>query len=372
MKKMAVIIFLAVSVPLLCGCGSIHANYREIEDLLVIQAMGIDRSDAGISLSLASAATESGGPVRLSAEGGSVSSAIKAIRTHAFEEELFCAHVNHILLGEDAAREGIDDILAYICRSPDIRIDVPLYIVRGGSASELILGAGDERVGASEIMDGIQLDLNGRDNCRSFTAAEIARSLARRGSSLVCAVEYADAADSGEDSGENKTAAVCGYGIVRNGALCGFLDHDQAIGAGFLLNRVGMSRIIVRGAGGKNVTVEINRGGSEIRPVTDDSGKLTGLDIYVTVGATVLESADAAGNELLTARLEAAVSDRVSSVLGVSRELGADFLALGSHIEAAMPEEYPEDGRFGALLPELEFRLHISGELNHTNDLKDV
>lgn len=371
MKKLAVILFLAVSVPLLCGCGSIYANYREIEDLLVIQTMGIDRSETGISLSLASAASRSGGPVRLSAEGESVSSALNRIRAHAFEEELFCAHVNHILLGEDAARQGIDDFLAYICRSPDIRIDVPLYIVRGGNASELVLGAGDESVGASEILDGIQMDLDGRDDCRSFTAAEIYRSLARRGSALVCAVEYTDAADDSED-GENKTAAVCGYGIVRSGALCGFLDRDQAIGAGFLLNDVGMSRLVVRGAGGENVTVEINRGGSEIQPVTDENGELRGLDIYVTVGATVLESVGAAGDDLLTARLEAAVSDRVSSVLNASRELGADFLALGSHVEAAMPEKYREDGSFGELLPELEFRLHVSGELNHTNDRKDA
>ena len=369
MKKLLIIVIFPV--VLLCGCGAINSNFREVEHLLVIQTMGIDKGENGVAVSLASAADKTRGPVRLSAEGESVTSAIDRIERRAFEEELFCAHINHILIGEDEARDGIDEILQYICRSPDIRIDVPLYIVQGGTAGELVTGVGDQSVGASEILDGIQVNLDGRDDCRSFTASEVARSLARHGSALICAVSYTESAEDGEN--ESRTAEVTGYGVIRNGALCAFLDRDQAIGTGFLLNDVGVSDISLNSTAEKPISVEIDRGSSEITPVMDDSGALTGLDIFVHVGASVVETAgDAAGEDYITARLEAAISERIRSVLLTAKELGSDFLGLGSYVERAMPDEYAALGDFGALLPDLEIRLHVSGSLNHTNDLKGV
>ena len=371
MKKARSLLYIIILVPLLTGCGSIYSNFRELEHMLVIQTMGIDRREGSIELSLASAADKSSGPVRLSGQGESVTSAIDRVRRRSYEDELFCSHINHIVLGEDCARQGVEDILAYICRSPDIRIDVPLYVVRNGTAADLVMDSGSDTIGASEILDGIQVSLSGRDAFRSFTAAEVARSLARNGSALICALEYTEAAKDSEE--DNKTATVSGYAILRNGALCGFLDRDQAIAAGLLLNDPGISDITVRGADRKPVTIEIDRGSSVVQPVTDETGKLTGLEIFVQVGASVAEtSGDPAGTDYLTARLEATVSRQVGELLTSAKELGADFLGLGSRIERHLPDELRETGSFAELLPELEFRVHVLGELEHTNDIKDA
>lgn len=372
MKKVVSLLYIIVLVPLLLGCGSIYSNFREVEHLLVIQTMGIDRSEEGIELSLASAADKSSGPIRLSGQGKSITTAIDRVRRRTYEDELFCSHINHIVLGEECARQSVEDIISYICRSPDIRIDVPLYVVQGGNASDLVMDSGSDTIGASEILDGIQVSLDGRDDFRSFTAAEVARSLARHGSALICALETADAAkDSEEDS---KTATVSGYAVIRNGALCGFLDREQSIAAGLLLNDPGISDITVRGSHRKPVTIEIDRGSSTVQPVTDETGKLTGLDIYVQVGASVMETEgeDPAGTDYLTAQLEAAVSRMVGKLLSSAKELGADFLGLGSRIERLMPDEFREPGSFAEVLPELELRVHVLGDLEHTNDIKDA
>ena len=371
MKKAVFLLYIIFFSLLLTGCGSIYSNFREVEHLLVIQTMGVDRIDGGIGLSLVSAADKGSGPIRLSGQGESITAAIDRVRRRSYEDELFCSHINHIVLGEECARQGVDDIIAYICRSPDIRIDVPLYVVQGGDASDLLMEAGSDTIGASEILDGIQVSLDGRDDFRSFTAAEVARSLARHGSALICALEYAEATRGSEES--SATVTVSGYAVIRNGALCGFLDRDQAIAAGLLLCDPGISDITVRGADRKPVTIEIDRGSSRVQPVTDGEGNLTGLEIFVEVGASVAETGgDPAGSDYLTAQLEAAVSQRVGKLLSSAKELGADFLGLGSRIERLMPDEFREPGSFAELLPELEFRVHVLGELEHTNDIKDA
>lgn len=365
MKRLICILYIIVSVPLLTGCGSLYANRREVERLLVIQTMGIDRSGGGVRLSLASAADKSSGPVRLSADGESVSTAISRIRSRSFEEELFCAHVNHVILGEDAARQGIDDVLAYLCRSPDIRIDVPLYVVRNGTAADLVLDTGNGEIGASEILDGIQSRLDGRAEYRSFTAAEVVRSLERCGSALICALDHTGSAEDSGDGKRDATAAPCGYAVIRNGALCGFLDRDEAVGAGFLMNDVGISELTVTAAGDKTVTMELERGSTRIEPLYAADGQLAGLDVAVLAEASVLETAgDAPGDDYLTARLEEAVSDRVNAALTASRELNADFAGLsqGGELSSLSPEQ----------LTGLEWRIRVRGHILHTNDVRDA
>ena len=61
---------LALSLIALSGCsgGSIYSNYREIEQLVVIQTMGIDKTDDGVCLSISSGSI--GGGSSGSGDGG--------------------------------------------------------------------------------------------------------------------------------------------------------------------------------------------------------------------------------------------------------------------------------------------------------------
>ena len=119
------------------GCSSVYTNYREIQQLLVVQTMGLDQEEGSITVSLAAAAEASGsGPRRMSAKGGTVSTAIDRAYDLSYEDEIFFSHVNHILIGEEAAENDMDSFLDYLCQSPELRIDIPLYIVRDGTAKQ--------------------------------------------------------------------------------------------------------------------------------------------------------------------------------------------------------------------------------------------
>lgn len=370
-KAIFLLLYIIAALPLLCGCGSVFPSRREVERLLVIQTMGIDRDGEGVELSLASAADRSNGPMRLSGRGESVTSALSRIGRHCRERDLFSAHIGHVVIGEEAARDGLESVIAYICRSPDIRIDVPLYVVRGGAAAELVLDTGDESVGASEILKGIQTTLSERGELRGSTAAEAARALDRYGSALLCALELSESAEADGDG--SKTASVCGCAVIRNGALCAFLDREETIAAELLMNRVGVNELVLTDHEGRPVTLELERGEAGVYAVTDERGELTGLDIQVKLSATVAESeGEYAGTDYLTARLEEAVSESICAVLNAERTLGADFLALSGRINGLSDERFREPGSLAAVLPELELRVSVGAKLTHTNDIRDT
>ena len=314
-----------------------------------------------------------------------------------------------MVLGEEAAKNGINGYLSYICRSPNLRTDIPLYIVKGGTAQEAVMQVGDGSKGISEVLEAVRANVDERGDSKAFSASDLLRDLERNGSGLVCAIECSpsiqeggtkqeggsgsssgtDSAESpdstgGSGSGEEKqekqalTAAAVGYGVIRGDRLCAYIDKEQAIGVGLLLNIVGISNIVVKDRYATPVTLELDQGSSEIKPVWAEDGSLEMLDIQIKAAANIAEIGGGGHfsepdyEDYLTAQLETAVSERVSSVIQLSKTLQADFLGLGNIVEMDDAEKYRAlGGDFASLLPGLTVRISVSGQIKHTNDIRD-
>ena len=414
MKRFLSLLIIMCALPALSGCSSIYSNYREIQQLMVVQTMGIDREKGGVQVSMAAAAEASGGgPRRMSAQGSTVTAAINRACKLSYEEEIFFSHVNHLLVGEAAAEEGLDTFLDYVSQSPTMRIDIPLYIVRGGTANQAVMEVGDSSKGISEVMQTVHESFASPSNSRVFTVADTINSLLRYGSALVCAVECVPSSESvspgksasaqgggeqnaqqGEEQnpqqeegqnaqdktqGETPLMAVpAGYAVIRDGKLCKFIEPEEAAAVGLLTGSLPITDITVTDRNGKDASLELNQGSAEITPVWGGKGQLKGLNIQAQVSASVLETDNwqqGNSNEYinhLTAQLESAVSQRLSSLLRTSMKLKADFLGLAGQVERKSPENYRlMSQRFSELLPGLELQITVSGQLSHTNDMKE-
>ena len=414
MKRFLSLLIIMCALPALSGCSSIYSNYREIQQLMVVQTMGIDREKGGVQVSMAAAAEASGGgPRRMSAQGSTITAAIDRAYKLSYEEEIFFSHVNHLLVGEAAAEEGLDAFLDYVSQSPTMRIDIPLYIVRGGTANQAVMEVGDSSKGISEVMQTVHESFASPSNSRVFTVADTINSLLRYGSALVCAVECVPSSESvspgksasaqrggeqnaqqGEEQnpqqeegqnaqdktqGETPLMAVpAGYAVIRDGKLCKFIEPEEAAAVGLLTGSLPITDITVTDRNGKNASLELNQGSADIVPVWGGKGQLKGLNIQAQVSASVLETDNwqqGSSNEYinhLTAQLESAVSQRLSSLLRTSMKLKADFLGLAGQVERKSPENYRlMSQRFSELLPGLELQITVSGQLSHTNDMKE-
>lgn len=422
MKRFLSLLIIMCALPALSGCSSIYSNYREIQQLMVVQTMGIDREKGGVQVSMAAAAEASGGgPRRMSAQGSTITAAIDRAYKLSYEEEIFFSHVNHLLVGEAAAEEGLDAFLDYVSQSPTMRIDIPLYIVRGSTANQAVMEVGDSSKGISEVMQTVHESFASPSNSRVFTVADTINSLLRYGSALVCAVECVPSSESvspgkaeseqqssgqsvqggegqsaqqgeeqkpqaeegqnGQDKtqGENPLMAVpAGYAVIRDGKLCKFIEPEEAAAVGLLTGSLPITDITVTDRNGKDASLELNQGSAEITPVWGGKGQLKGLNIQAQVSASVLETDNwqqGNSNEYinhLTAQLESAVSQRLSSLLRTSMKLKADFLGLAGQVERKSPENYRlMSQRFSELLPGLELQITVSGQLSHTNDMKE-
>lgn len=386
-KGRKTIAFILCFSLMLSGCGSIYSNYLEVEQLLVIETMGFDYLPGGVQLTLASGLSGSEGDVKLSGVGATVSAALDQARNYSFEDELFCSQTNSILIGEPAAKRNMEPYLSYICQSPILRTDVPVFIIRGGSAFESIMESGDSRHGVSEILKGVTEYLETRGGSHIFKASQISRDSLRHGSALCCALEFSQSAEppageapsEGEEAAQSaRTLAVAGLGIIKDSRLVEYIDQEAAIGVAFLINKVGVSRVELKDAMEREIVLEISSGSSRILPRWDEAGELTGLDISLEAEATVTEMNDNADlsresyAQQLTGALEEHLAQLVGDVLKQSARLEADFLALGSQVEQHSPLLFRHLNKsFSELLPALEFRIAVRARLSHTNDMKE-
>lgn len=366
MKKRILALFIIIMTTPLFGCG-LRSQARELDQLLVVQTMGCDLGGPGLVLSLSSGGRADSPPERLQASGASVTEALARIRAGTNEEDLFCAHLGHLLIGEAAAAEGFRACLDYVCRSGDLRLSVPLYVLRGAEAREAVLGAGDESFGVCDALDAVDAELRRRGDGRITTAAVLLRDLARYGSALVCAVSLQSAADadqSAEAGAPPRTLVPDGYAVLKEGRLCGFLDREQALAVGFLSGNAGLAELVVTDQAGLPVTLSLTGGRCAFEPQGSEPDALRALRVSVEAEAVVSESA-AGETELsyLQMMAERALSERIRQVLRLSKQWQADFLGLEGKLGRCSPD-------FAVRWPSLPLTVSVSVRLSGSGDVE--
>lgn len=381
MKKSFICLF-CLLLPILSGCGGERAGYPRLEQFRVIQTLGVDAARGGVRLSLAAAAGDRGAKdaLCLSADGPTLSAALERAESRSTEETLFCGHVRQLVLSEEVSPEPL---LETVARSPDLRLDMPLYLLRGTTAETLLSRAGGGSRGVTEILDAVRAELDYGGRSRDFTVGRVLRDLRRGGSALLCAIRFTEAAEqpgsaeqgSGEETEPIQTAVFSGFAVVKDGEVSAWLAPEAGLPVGLLRNSLGIQTLTLTDMNGADAVIEISRGSSRIRPVWREDGSLQGLDITASVRACLLE---AEGSPLtnayiddLTARLEGAVSEQLRSLLTQAKSLEADFLGLGAAVEAASPLAFRRlDEPFSALLPKLEISLTVQSAIEHEYDLE--
>ncbi len=370
MRTLLILLLCLAQLLLLAGPGGVQTNFREVEDLLVLQTMGLDRAPGGLRLSLASSGDAAGGPVRLEATGATISAALERMRESSGEEELFCAQIKRLLLGETAAERGTDEALAYVSGAPELRLDLPVYVIRRAEARDAVLDVGDGEQGVCDALDAVERSAKKRADLILTSAADLLHDEARHGSALVCALALRPSSEQGKT--EALSPVPEGYAVLRGGKLCRYLTAEQAVAVGILKNAPGLSLLSLRDARGTVTELELVAGKSRLSPVLAEDGTLAGLRVRAEVRATVLEAQGGAGRgdardaDALTAALEAELAERLRSTLQVSRELKADFLGLSSLLPPTLVG--PSEADFAQRLPELSLEISVSARLSHSSD----
>lgn len=324
MKKL-IPLFTAAAL-LLSGCqGSIYSNYRETERIRCVETLGLDSGEKLTRLSLSSPEGEGGS---LSREAESILRCLASAQSYAADKELYYAHSQFLLLGEDYAREYASEALDFVARDNQLRLGLDLFIVKGGEASELISGGGETDIG--KTLSGLRREWESSGRSRVFTCREVIRSLSRHGAAAVCAL-------SGVKNPDGSLGAVPdGYAVLKDGRLAGYVPREQVVAANLLLGKAGNPVLSVPDGEGGMVELVLSK--SKLK-ISQGGGRF-----FVKARLTVSLAEPDTPRQHITDReylaaleetLAAELEDSTKALLELSKALEADFLGLGSYLKSS-------------------------------------
>ena len=240
-----------------CSTGAISSNYRAVEDLKLIQTIGVDRAPEGVCLSAATGkACEGEAPKRMTQSGVSMLAALDQLQDRAPSAELFYAQTSYLLLGEEAAAAGgLTPLLDFIARDPDMRLSAPLFIVRGGTAQQAVMETGDDKTDVTEALAALEKDITLDGTSHAYSCTDIARALAGSGCAVVGAVACVRTPES---EGGELVLAPAGYAVFRDGDYVGSIEPETARGASMLLGVAEHGNLAVTDRDGATVMLTLD------------------------------------------------------------------------------------------------------------------
>ena len=341
MKRMGAAAALA-AVLLLSGCGKAALPYaREMGDMALLRTMGVDAGEkAGqvrVTVSTGKRAAglqgESQPPLILSAAGESLSAACLSMQGLS-DSYVFYGYVDQLLLGEEAALEGVEPVLDYFSRDVELGLGAQVWLVRGGTAQAAIEAGGE--TGVDSRLSTLQTDSEMGAAGITRTAGEVFSSLLEQGCAYLPALRAA-----GAEGGEQTALLEAGYGVLRDGVLAGCLEGESAKGLELLTGQTAEDIIEVELPSGRAVA-RITGAAVRCEPVFQGE-ELTGLRLRCRATAELAEfraPMDEGELDQLREALEERESLRLQRVMDQLRAWGTDCTALGSQVAQANPARW--------------------------------
>ena len=354
MRRITALLLAGLAALTLTGCRrgpGLLPYAREIEDMELMQTLGVDRAGEGqveVTASSGSGDPAEGAATVVSGQAGTISAAVLGMQGEG-SSYLYFGHVGQLLLGEEPA-------LDYILRDVETRLDTALYLVRGGTAGKAITAAGEDG-SAADRLEALAEDAGLLAGSMPRTVKDALSDLYAQGATFLPAVE----------ADEALTAA--GYGILKGDSLAGWAEGDAALGVNLVLGQVDADMVELPLDGGGVAALRVVGARTSVRPVMD-GGALTGLSLTCTLDANMAEGNLDLRTEEVHASLETALAQveeaRIRSALELAQELDADYLGLLRR--AALARPWHKEALEGASLGALELELHVTAKLQRSYD----
>ena len=345
-----IIVCLALVLGLLSGCrGDLYAIYRDVERLRPVQTLGIDRSAGRIVVSAAGIDPAGGAPLALCEAGESIDRALVGLQNAFPEAEPYYAHVEYIVLGREAAEEGILPWLEWLERNPQMRLDTVIFVAQG-TAAELVLGASGQDIGTSDRLESLQREVESLGEGQVFTVRELASALAERRAGLCGFIRAGDQSSLVKNS-DSLSVLPAGFAVFKEDRLVDVLGADQVPGVLLLHNRPQGARILIETEDAGLVTLLLDSGRSKVTREEDR------VQIDATLYASLLEMEGCTDPNLeaLNRALAETACGWLEELVRRQQHLDCDFLGI-------------TDGDSPAAL---EFEIRVLADVERSYDLRE-
>ncbi|PCD06925.1 spore gernimation protein GerC [Peribacillus simplex] len=356
MKINISLLWMAAICLLFSGCS----NYRELNELGVIIAMGVDQNDDPkqpyrvtyqvINPSGLSQTNTSGGQglavINYTITGKTLLEALGKSAS-VIPRENNTTHLSLIIIGEKLARNDLDLIFDGLDRGKYSRVSIPIFIARGKTAKD-VLGV----IEPLEITPGKNIISTTQNNQKLYgsstevLAYEIIASLLSEGKDVsLPGISISNASQKGKQIGNLETTnpttiKVKGLAVFRKGKLVRWLDGETARAAQFVTSKVKNTPVVLPCESG-NVT--INTTGVKSKMLTAIQHEKPVIHTDINVMGELLETSceiDLSDPRVLKKfekKMENVLKRQIKKTISITQKEKSDIFGFGDALSRTNP-----------------------------------
>lgn len=247
-RKKVVIISYILIIAVLTGCF----NAKELDELGISLAMGIDYEDGKIlitaevvdpAFSSEASNTGEGSSVRyVQGIGNTILEALKDI-TLKFDRGIYSAHNKVLIFGEEIAKQGLVSHMDELIRDREQRESSYMLIAKGAKAYEVMgINSGIETIPANYIL-GLIKNVESNPKTVDFSIMDYLKHYYHEGHHPVAGViekiQKNEINETGEKSGtKGYELTVIGSALFKKDKLIGYLNGNDTKALNYLLDNV--------------------------------------------------------------------------------------------------------------------------------------
>lgn len=367
LRKYKLLLFILMLCPLLNGCW----DQREVNDLLYVVAVGVDKPDEAaeneqVEITIQFVVPSS---VRGEQPGGMGGSGQKAVEQRTLTGEtivdamsklqqetsrqIFWGHSEVIVIGDDIAKEDLHEHIDFFARYPETRLQSRVFIVNG-KARELL----DVQLLLESIPSEKLKDLSSLQVMQDVTLKDFLQMLSENHRGASAPLVQKETTETGEEK-----LVLNGTAIFKNNKMVGSINAEITRGLLWVLDEIDLATVTIQPNEEGKISFSLIRSQTALQPAIENGKwKMTvniQTDDDVAENGTNLNVMNPNTVKKLEKLLEKELEKRVYLTLEkVQKGMKADVFGFGDAFHKKYPKEWNKvKQRWEDKLPEVEVKV---------------
>ncbi len=328
MKKL--FLGLILIIPIFLAACTHDMSRKEIDEIDLVLVLGIDYNDDEFTLSALYSTGQGADPEQGTGSGaeaiakGSGKTAFEALENLKLKNKkaISIAQTGSFLIGEGAAKQGLDQCIDFLSRDETIKMEALIYVIKEKKASEFIQEGIDNKQTIHEDLEAVEQKQQEQLTRNDNTMVNILNDMRQEYSCVM--IPYLIADKSGY--------SIDGYTVFDQLKLKDYLDHETSDGVNFIRNIMRSYPIYLEEAG-----LLISYTNTKLKSkVQDDLIKITIKVSFDSMVKEVLSKEnifELSRMERLTAKQNEYISNIIKKPVTYSLNHGLDILNLARLVE---------------------------------------
>ncbi|SDD39190.1 spore germination protein KC [Paenibacillus sp. UNCCL117] len=379
---------LVLAILTLTGCW----NRRELNELMVASALGIDKHDNGYEVTVqlinpAEIAAKQGGGVRApvialkASEGKTVFESMRELTATA-PRKIYLSHIRILVVGEELARQGIAEILDILSRDHEFRTDFYMMVAKDTTAREVLkILTPLDKIPSNKLFTSLETTEQSWGATARVDLHGVIFDLVSKGKDpALSAIRVIGNADTGESMANLNFVQppaiqqYNGVAVFREDALAGWFNTAESKGYNYILGNIRSTIESVACPNGGYAGMEVIRTQHKVKGAVENGRPAIHVSLRVEGNISEIACGIDLGNPRTVTWLETKVSgqikDKMESAVKKAKTYRADVFGFGNALHRANPDFWRSiEQNWMDYFVDLPVQLEVKAELRRTGSV---